>query len=353
MKKTHLLTLAVALLMAATATAATELAGIYRLSNLTTEQKEALGTISADAAIRILPGDDAADYYLSGVAGYGCKFATTYDAAAGTLKAVDQGPYGFMTMILYFGDLNVVVVDETSIVFNVKADGTLELASEALVTGMFTDEIYGDYIPGMTFTKAETPAITASDIAGKYTFTATSVVNFATMDSEEITTSIEIKQTEGNTLSIDGFMGVDGIQATYIPEVAMLQIATQEIDDKVVSQTYGDIFFTVSAGELELISPAMLAPKDAVEPLVSYANGKGVKEITDAIERTTTAKAAKTVAVRNGAIHIDSAEPVSVEVYNAAGVRVYADTVSGTIALPRGIYFVKAGKDAKAVAVAL
>ena len=352
MKKNYFLTLVVTLLMAVTASAADSLVGIYKLSNLTDEQTEALGSINADAAIRILPGDAAADYYVSGIAGYGCKLAATYDATAGTLTVVDQGPYGKMAMVLYFGDLNVVAVDDTSVTFNVKTDGTLEIASDFFVTGMFTGEVYGEYIPGVTLTKEETPTISVSDVVGNYTFTGIRITDFSSFATEEVNYAMSIKQASDNALTISGFMGIDGIQATYLPEVEMIQIVNQEIGEIVVGQSYGDIFFTVANGGLELISPAMVAPLDEIQPLVSIAEGKAVKENTNAIEGTQVVSAA-TIYVRNGAIYVNCAEPAAVEVYNAAGVQVYADAaVNGPITLPRGIYFVKVG-NAKAVSVAL
>ena len=171
-----------------------------------------------------------------------------------------------------------------------------------------------------------------------------------TFETEEVNYAMSIKQASDNALTISGFMGIDGIQATYLPEVEMIQIVNQEIGEIVVGQSYGDIFFTVANGGLELISPAMVAPLDEIQPLVSIAEGKAVKESTNAIESMT---AAATVYVRNGAIYVNSAEPVTVQVYNAAGVQVYADAaVNGPITLPRGIYFVKVG-NAKAVSVAL
>ena len=61
MKKNYFLTLLVTLFMAVTASATDNLVGIYKLSNLTAEQTEALGAVPADAAIRIMPGDEQAD----------------------------------------------------------------------------------------------------------------------------------------------------------------------------------------------------------------------------------------------------------------------------------------------------
>ena len=345
MKKNYFLTLVVTLLMAVTASAADSLVGIYKLSNLTDEQKSELGSINADAAFRILPGDANADYYVSGVAGYGCKFPAIYNEAAGTLTAIEPSEYAmFELMILYFSDMEQIVVDGTSIVFNVKSDGTLELAKEIIVT-QFMGDIYGQYIPGIALEKNETPVMPTSDVVGDYTFTGTGVKDFWNYTTEEINYSVSIVQAEGNALTINGFMDVDGIQATYIPEVGMILIATQDIGEVSV----GDIYFTVSGGELELISPATAGPKNDM-PYVSITKGKAVKESTNAIESMT---AAATVYVRNGAIYVNSAEPVTVQVYNAAGVQVYADAaVNGPITLPRGIYFVKVG-NAKAVSVAL
>lgn len=362
MKKNYFLSLVVSLLVAVTASAADNLVGIYKLSNLTAEQKDALGTIDAEAAIRILPGDADADYYVSGIAGYGCKFPATYDEAAGTLTAVDQSPYGAMAMVLYFGDTDVVVAnmkedlaDDTlpSIIFNVKDNGaTLEIADEILITGMFTQEVYGDYIPGITLTKDETPIVNVSDIVGNYIFTGTGIKDFWTSTIEELEYTMSIEQVENNSLIINGFMDVDGIQATYIPEVGMILIDTQDIGEVSI----GDIYFTVSDGELELITPATAGPKNDM-PYVSISDGKAVKESSDddtnGIENTIASSAA-TISVSNGAIYVNSAEPVAVQVFNAAGVQVYSDTVANSaITLPHGVYFVKVAGNAKAVSVAL
>ena len=352
MKKNYFLTLVVTLLMAVTASAADNLAGIYKLTNLTGEQTEALGTVSADAAIRILPGDEAADYYLSGIAGYGCKFAATYDATAGTLTAVDQSPYGeaFGIMLLHFSDMGLKYVDATSIEFKVKDDGTMELNSEIIVADLYSEEVYGTYVPGIALAKDETPAIPAADIAGYYTFTGNGI-NYATYEDETVEYTMSIEQADGNTLTINGFMGIDGIQATYIPEVGMIEIASQEVGETIVMQNNGDIYFVVSGNELELTTPATALAANGM-PIAAVIEGKAVKGSSTGIGEV--APQTISVYVRNGAIYVNSAEPVAVQVYNAAGVQVYADNaVNGPITLPRGIYFVKVAGNTKAVSVAL
>ena len=352
MKKNYFLTLVITLLMAVTASAADSLVGIYKLSNLTDEQKSELGSINADAAFRILPGDADADYYVSGVAGYGCKFPATYDEAAGTLTAIDPSPYGtaFNIMLLYASDIGIVNIDDTSVTFNVKDNGVLEIASEIIVVNLYTGEVYGTYIPEITLSKDETPAIPISDVTGKYIFTGTNI--YAVDEKAEYSMSIE--RGEDSALTINGFMDIDGIQAVYIPETSMIQIVTQQIGDVTIAQMMGDIYFTVSKGELQLITPAVaeIEVNGSPMPLASLTEGKAVKDGSDidAIEATTAASTAN-VHVRNGAIYVDGA--ASVQVYNAAGVQVYADAaVNGSITLPRGIYFVKVG-NAKAVSVAL
>lgn len=353
MKKNYFLSLVVSLLVAVTANAADNLVGIYKLSNLTPDQKDALGTIDADAAIRILPGDADAEYYVSGIAGYGCKFPATYDEATSTLTATDQSMYGqaFGWLILYASDMGLVYVDDESLVLTVKDNGTLEISSEVIIANMYDPDDTGMYIPGIILAKDETPTISVSNIIGDYTFTGTDLY------AEEYVAeySMSIKQVEGNSLTINGFMGVDGIQATYIPEVSMIHIATQIANEITITQNLGDIYFVVYEDKLELITPAVaeMEVNGWPMPIASVVEGKAVKEDTDGIENTVAASAA-TISVSNGAIYVNSAEPVAVQVFNAAGVQVYSDTVANSaITLPHGVYFVKVAGNAKAVSVAL
>ena len=351
MKKNYLLTLVVALLMAVTASAANELAGIYKLSNLTDEQKEALGTISPDAAIRILPGDDAADYYIASFADYGCNIPANYDAGILTMVA-DKS---FNMFLLRYSYETMIVVQNETIKFSV-SDNTLTFVDDAIVEE-FMAEPLGMYIPGMTFTKQAAPALDGEKLAGSYTFTAENLdLIYGGTSSTELPLTVSL--VTNNQLSIAGLIDGESVIANYIPEIGIISVPVQEVGGYSIAQMaieFGDVKFCVSdAGDWTLITP-LQAVSDA--PLFYFISGTAKNNSgTNAIKKTTataTAAAATAVSVRNGAIHIDSAEPVSVEVYNAAGVRVYADTVSGTIALPRGIYFVKAGTDAKAVAVAL
>ena len=353
MKKNYFLTLVATLFVAATASAADNLVGIYKLTDLTAEQTEALGSLSPDAAIRIMPGDGEADYYVSGIAGYGCQFAATYDEAAGTLKAVDNSPYGeaFGIMLLSLSDIGAIYVDGTSIDFKVQTNGTLELGSEIIVVDMYTSEIYGTYIPGISLVKDTTPAIPVSEVVGIYTFTGIGI-DYSIYDIENVKYSMSIEQVDGNALTINGFMGVDGISATYIPEAGMIAINAQQIGEIEVMQNNGNILFTVSTGELELISPAVAAGIDGM-PVASVIEGKAVKGDADAIENVTIAPSTS-ISASNGTLYINSAEPVAVQVYNAAGVKVYSnDATSGAVALPKGIYLVKVAGNAKAVSVAL
>ena len=350
MKKNYFLTLVVTLLMAVTASAADSLVGIYKLSNLTDEQTEALGSINADAAIRILPGDDQADYYISSFAGYGCNLPATYDAEKGTLTAT-ANPVLFPSMILLlYSYTGAVAVDNETITLSV-ANESLSIAEELIILDAMKEDVIGTYIPGMTFEKQNAPALTATDLVGSYTFTAENV-NLIWGGEETAEFSLIVSQKSGNQLSIAGLIDNASVSAIYYPEVGMISIPVQEVGDYIIAQMaseFGDVRFIVSNdGEWSLITPLQAA---AEMPLFYLTNGTATKTGTNGIEKTIEKTAA--ISVANGAIYVNSAGPVAVQVYNAAGVHVYADAaVNGPITLPRGIYFVKVGS-AKAVSVAL
>ena len=351
MKKNYFLTLVAALFMAATASAADNFVGIYKLTNLTADQQEALGSLSPDAAIRIMPGDGEVDYYVSSLAGYGCYLPATYDANKGTLTAT-ANPVLFPGMILLLYSYTGAVAVDDPITFSV-TDDALTVVEDIIVQDAMSEDVLGTYAPGVKFTKQVAPTLTVENLQGTYDLVAESVDLIMGVE-ETVTYKINVSQATGNKLNITGLINGQTISATYHPEVGMISIPVQEVGDYIVAQMaaeFGDVRFTVSDnGEWTLVTPMQAATFDL--PLFYFTSA------TATIDPVGIAKPAAapslSISVVNGAICVNSAEPVAVQVYNAAGVQVYAnDAANGAITLPRGIYFVKVAGNDKAVSVAL
>ncbi len=352
MKKNYALMILLALFMGMNVSAV-DLVGVYKLGGLTDETTAALGRISPDAMFRIMPGDEAADYYMTGVAGYGCKWAVAYDESAGTLTVTDPSEYGQtgqFGMLLYFTFISSFSADATSLTFTV-ADGVLTIKDDIVITDVNAEEVVGTYTQGLTLTKQNITAPAAADLAGDYTFTGTQLDMMGSPSPVEY--SMSVSQTEGNTLSINGFMGVDRISATYLPEVAMITITMQERDGATVLQMLGDIYFILSDdGAWTLTTPAMaeLSGGDAV----SLMDGTAVKGGSSAVRELPTGEEAVSVYGSNGFVYVVSDAPVAVQIYNAAGVQVYGSAaVSAPISLNKGYYLVRVAGNRKAVPVIL
>ena len=169
--------------------------------------------------------------------------------------------------------------------------------------------------------------------------------------------NVSLSQTTDNQLNIAGLIEGHTISAIYHPEVSMVSIPVQTVGDYTVAQMsaeFGDIRFSVSDnGEWTLITPMQAATDNPYDLPLFYYTGATATLDPVAIAKPAAVSSAS-ISVVNGAICVNSAEPVAVQVYNAAGVQVYAnDAASGAIALPKGIYFVKVAGSDKAVSVAL
>lgn len=353
MKKNYFLTLCAALFMAATASAADDLVGVYKLNNPSAGELAALEHISPDAAFCILPGDDAADYYLTGVAGFGCKFPMTYNAADNTLTAVDNSPYSvFGVMILCFGGSPIVVDETTEIHFSVGADGTLTLQDELIITEFMGEDIIGIYSYGLTLKKQDaTPAV--DDLVGDYAFAGNEIVNLSTYATAPVECQMSVSSESDGRLTIKGLLDTD-LEAVYYPGAAIVEIPVQTAGEWIVSQGYDErpAYLYAADGVLTLLS-YIIASDEQGMPVRYFVDGQAVK---DSPEGAVAGAQAQSVAVYayDGAVYVRSAEPVAVQIYNAAGVQVYADSaVVAPIALPRGLYFVKAAGNAKALPVIL
>ena len=359
MKKNYALMILFALFMGVNVSAS-DLVGVYKLGGLTDETTAALGDISPDAMFRIMPGDETADYYMTGVAGYGCKWAVAYDESAGTLTVTDPSPYSAMFgMILYFSASSAIVVDNdaASLTFTVGADGVLTIKDDIKIVDE-NDPVepeVGTYTQGLTLTKQSITAPAAADLAGDYTFTGTQLDLMGNPSPVEY--SMSVSQTEGNTLSINGFMGVDNIPATYLPEVAMVEIQPQEVGNMTVTQGMlpSDIYFMLSDdGSWTLTTPATAASNEDGMPVASLADGTAVKGGSSAVRELPTGEEAVSVYGSNGFVYVVSDAPVAVQIYNAAGVQVYGSAaVSAPISLNKGYYLVRVAGNRKAVPVIL
>ena len=335
---------------------AVDLVGVYKLGGLTDETTAALGRISPDAMFRIMPGDGDADYYMTGVAGYGCKWAVAYDESAGTLTVTDASPYsayGF-GMLLYYSDLGYLCVDTQSLAFTVGADGVLTIDENIAIVEPDNDEDeleVGTYTKGLTLTKQKITTPAAADLTGDYTFTGNDMM------TGSVEYSMSVSQTEGDTLSINGFMGVDNISATYLPDVAMVVIPEQEADTVTVGQMLGDIYFILSDdGSWTLTTPAIAEVSVDGEPmpLAYLIDGTAVKGGSSAVRELPTGEEAVSVYGSNGFVYVVSDAPVAVQIYNAAGVQVYGSAaVSAPISLNKGYYLVRVAGNRKAVPVIL
>lgn len=366
MKKNYALMILLALFMGMNVSAV-DLVGVYKLGGLTDETTAALGRISPDAMFRIMPGDGDAAYYMTGVAGYGCKWAVAYDESAGTLTVTDTNPYGAaFGMILYFSASSSIVVgpNVTSLAFAVGADGgVLTIKDDIVVVSMNAnpeaeeeeDPEVGTYTQGLTLTKQSITAPAAADLAGDYTFTGTQLDLMGNPSPVEY--SMSVSQTEGNTLSINGFMGVDNIPATYLPEVAMVVIQAREVGNMTVTQGMlpSDIYFMLSDdGAWTLTTPATAASNEDGMPVASLADGTAVKSGSSAVRELPTGEEAVSVYGSNGFVYVVSDAPVAVQIYNAAGVQVYGSAaVSAPISLNKGYYLVRVAGNRKAVPVIL
>lgn len=369
MKKNYALMILFALFMDVNVSA-DDLVGVYKLGGLTDETTAALGRISPDAMFRIMPGDDAADYYMTGVAGYGCKWTVAYDESADTLTVTDESMHGhlFSMMLLHYSDLGYIGVNTQSLHFTVGADGVLTIDENIEVVEPDNNDEdepdndedeseVGTYTKGLTLTKQNITPPAAADLAGDYTFKGTDKTG-------PVEYSMSVSQTEDNTLSINGFMGVDNISATYLPDVAMVIIKRQDIDNVTVDQILGDIYFMLSDdGAWTLTTPAVAKvpaddeitlPADDEITLPYLINGTAVKSGSSAVRELQTGEEAVSVYGSNGFVYVVSDAPVAVQIYNAAGVQVYGSAaVSAPISLNKGYYLVRVAGNRKAVPVIL
>lgn len=382
MKKCYFLTMFVALFMATTwvSSASNDLSGVYKLGGLNAETETQLGSLSADDLIYILPGATADAYYVSGFAGYGCQIPATFADGVLTLNMSTSdetiNPYFYNFSSSDGAYMRVVSGDLQSLTFTV-SDGILTFGETLTVSEVimdFTNEempmqekLLGAYAQGLTLTKQAAPALGVADLVGEYTFTAAEGSVAADGFTADFTMSVA--SVSGNDLTLTGFMGIsESVPATYIPEVGMIKIdANTEISVSGVSSIFvangglTDIYFSMTESSCRLMNAAYLNQLvmdpdwgEMLMPVAILAGGDAVKKGSGAVE-SVAEEMPVSVFAHAGAIHVKSVDPVSVQIYNAAGILVYENAAVSTpiTDLVQAVYFVKVAANNKAVAVIL